>query len=92
MKMTITMPETRTVLFKDLEEGDFFIYGKDLFRKLEDVFLADAILKREIEGTRDSEMVYNAEMFDSYDGGGLESFTKDAEVIPVDVEIKVLYQ
>ena len=33
MKMTITMPETRTVLFKDLEEGDFFIYGKDLFRK-----------------------------------------------------------
>lgn len=92
MKMTITMPETRTVLFKDLEEGDFFIYEKNLYRKLETVFLADAILKREIEGVRDSEIAYNAEMFDSYDGAGLDSFAKDAEVIPVDVEIKVSYQ
>ena len=92
MKMTITMPETRTVLFKDLERGDFFIYEKILYRKLENVFLTDAILKREIEGVRDSEMVYNAEMFDSYEEGELDSFAKDAEVIPVDVEIKVSYQ
>lgn len=59
---------------------------------METVFLADAILKREIDGVRDSEMAYNAKMFDSYDEGGLDSFAKDTEVIPVDVEIKVSYQ
>jgi hypothetical protein len=91
--MKITMPETRTVLFKDLEEGDFFIYNKELFCKIESVYRVDDVVEK-IMNERDAtdSPVFNAMLLDEYDGESFDSFAKDAEVIPVDVEIKVSYK
>lgn len=94
--MKITMPETRTVLFKDLEIGDFFIcesIGRELFRKIENVFCVDDVVNATMNGQDVTDCaVFNSMLFDEYDGGGLQSFGKDAEVIPVSVEIKVSYK
>lgn len=93
MKMTITMPETRTVLFKDLERGDFFICDRELFRKIEDVFCVDNVVNATTNGQDVTDCpVFNSMRFDEYDGGGLQSFGSVTEVIPVSVEIKVSYQ
>lgn len=91
--MKITMPETRTVLFKDLEEGDFFIYKKELFCKIESVFCVDDVVEKITNGKSVTDSpVFNAMLFDEYDGESFDSFAKDTEVIPVDVEIKVSYK
>lgn len=91
--MKITMPETRTVLFKDLEVGDFFIYDRELFRKIEDVFCVDDVVNARMKEQDITEcVVFNSMLFDTYDGGGLQSFGNEAEVIPVRVEIKVSYK
>ena len=90
--MKITMPEKMTKLFKDLEVDDFFIYENRLCLKIEDVFLAETIIERDLHGgTRGS--TFNSKMFDEYYGeGDLVSLAGDTEVIPVDVEIKVSYK
>ena len=71
---------------------DFFIYERDLFRKIEDVFTVDDVVERDIKKQDEYGVVFNAMLFDEYDGGGLQGFSKDAEVIPVKVEIKVSYK
>ena len=91
--MKITMPETRTVLFKNLEEGDFFIYGKELYCKIENVYCTDDVLEKIMNGKEITDSpIFNSMMFDVYDGESFDSFAKDTEVIPVDVEIKVSYK
>ena len=91
--MKITMPETRKVLFGELEVGDFFLYERELFRKIENVFCVDDVINATMNG-RDvtDSAVFNAMLFDEYDGGGLQSFGKEAEVIPVSVVINVSYK
>lgn len=95
--MKITMPERRTVLFKDLRVGDFFIYYDELFRKIEEVGLRRELC--EVETPRRTDTYFgvtynNIERFDEHYGGEGEfgALADDAEVIPVDVEIKVSYQ
>lgn len=89
--MKIVMPEKKTKPFKDLEVDDFFIYENRLCVKIEDVFLADTIIERDLHGgTRGS--TFNSKMFDEYGEGDLVGLAGDAEVIPVDVEIKVSYK
>lgn len=91
--MKITLPETRKKYFGELEIGDFFIYDKELFRKIEDVFCVDNVVNATMNRQDVTDCaVFNAMLFDEHDGGGLQSFGSVAEVIPVSVEIKVSYK
>lgn len=91
--MKITMPETRKKYFGELEIGDFFICDRELFRKIEDVFCVDNVVNATMKGQDVTDCaVFNSMLFDTYDGGGLQSFGRETEVIPVSVEIKVSYK
>lgn len=80
--MKIIKPESKTVLFETLNYGDFFLYRGELFRKTDDVICVNDA----------SGVIFNAMMFDEYDEEDIKSFEKNAEVIPVNVEIKVKYK